>query len=46
MKKKEIKEKFEKLDRQIKNLEKEQENLSEVTQFILEAIKKYIDELI
>jgi hypothetical protein len=44
MKKKEIKEKFEKLDEQIKSLEKEQEDLYEVTQFILEAIGKNIDE--
>ena len=44
MKKKEIKEKFEKLDEQIKSLEKGQEDLYEVTQFILEAIKKYTDE--
>jgi hypothetical protein len=44
MKKKEIKEKFEKLDKQIKNLEKRHEDLYEVTQFILEAIKKYTDE--
>lgn len=44
MKKKEIKEKFEKLDEQIKSLKKEHEDLYEVTQFILEAIKKYTDE--
>ena len=44
MRKKEIKEKFEKLDKQIKSLEKEQENLYEITQFILEAIGKYTDE--
>jgi hypothetical protein len=44
MKKKEIKEKFEKLDEQIKSLEKGHEDLYEVTQFILEAIKKYTDE--
>ena len=44
MKKKEIKEKFEKLDEQIKSLEKGQEDLYEVTQFILKAIKKYTDE--
>jgi hypothetical protein len=44
MKKKEIKEKFEKLGEQIKSLEKGQEELSEVTQFILKAIKKYTDE--
>ena len=44
MKKKEIKEKFEKLDKQIKNLEKGHEDLYEVTQFILEAIRKYTDE--
>jgi hypothetical protein len=44
MKKKEIKEKFEKLGEQIKSLEKGQEDLYEVTQFILEAIKKYTDE--
>ena len=39
-----IKEQFEKLDEQIKSLEKGQEDLFEVTQFILEAIKKYTDE--
>lgn len=44
MKKTEIKEKFEKLDKQIKSLEKGQEDLYEVTQFILEAIGKYTDE--
>lgn len=44
MKNKEIKEKFEKLGEQIKSLEKGQEDLYEVTQFILEAIKKYTDE--
>ena len=44
MRNKEIKEKFEKLDEQIKSLEKGQEDLFEVTQFILEAIKKYTDE--
>ena len=44
MKKKEIKEKFEKLSEQIKSLEKGQEDLCEVTEFILEAIKKYTDE--
>jgi hypothetical protein len=44
MRKKEIKEKFEKLDKQIKSLEKGQEDLYEVTQFILEAIGKYTDE--
>lgn len=44
MKKKEIQEKFEKLDKQIKSLEKGQEDLYEVTQFILEAIRKYTDE--
>lgn len=44
MKKKEIKEKFEKLNEQIKSLEQGQEDLYEVTQFILEAIKKYTDE--
>lgn len=44
MKKKEIKEKFEKLDEQIKSLEKEQEDLYEIAQFILEAINKYTDE--
>lgn len=44
MKKKEIKEKFEKLSEQIKNLEKGQEDLYEVTRFILEAIRKYTDE--
>lgn len=44
MNKKEIKEKFEKLDKQIKSLEKGHEDLYEVTQFVLEAIKKYTDE--
>lgn len=44
MKKKENKEKFEKLDEQIKNLEKGHEDLYEGTQFILEAIKRYTDE--
>lgn len=44
MKNKEIKEKFEKLDEQIKSLEKGQEDLYEVTQFILKAIKTYTDE--
>ena len=44
MKKKEIQEKFEKLGEQIKSLEKGHEDLYEVTQFILEAIKKHIDE--
>jgi hypothetical protein len=44
MKKKEIKEKFEKLDEQIKSLERGQEDLCEVTQFILKAIRRYTDE--
>ena len=44
MKKKEINEKFEKLDEQIKNLQKGQEDFYEITQFILEAMKKYTDE--
>lgn len=44
MRKREIKEKFEKLNEQIKSLEKGQEDLYEVTQFTLEAIKKYTDE--
>ena len=44
MRNKEIQEKFEKLSEQIKSLEKGQEDLYEVTQFILEAIKKYPDE--
>lgn len=44
MNKKEIEKKFEKLDERIKNLEKGHEDLYEVTQFILEAIKKYTDE--
>ena len=43
MRKKEIKEKFEKLDEQIKSLEKEQESLYEITQFIFEVIGKYTD---
>ena len=44
MKKKEIKEKFEILDQQIKSLVKRYEDLYEVTQFILEAIGKNSDE--
>jgi hypothetical protein len=44
MRNKEMKEKFEKLNEQIKSLEKGQEDLYEVTQFILEAIGKYTDE--
>lgn len=44
MRKKEIKGNFEKLSEQIKNLEKGQEDLYEITQFILGAISKYIDE--
>ena len=44
MNKKEIEKKFEKLDEQIKSLEKGHEDLYEVTQFILEVIKKYTDE--
>ena len=44
MKKKEIKEKFEKLDEQIKSLKKGQEDLVEIAQFILAAIRKYTDE--
>lgn len=44
MRKKEIKEKFEKLDKQIKNLEKEQKDLYEVTQLILETIGRKADE--
>lgn len=44
MRNKEIKEKFEKLDRQLESLERGQKDLYEVTQFILEAIKKYTDE--
>ena len=43
MRKKEIKEKFEKLDKRIESLEKGHEDLYEATQFILEAIKKYTD---
>lgn len=44
MKKKEINEKFKKLDEQIKSLQEEQKDLYEVTQFILEAMKKDTDE--
>lgn len=44
MRKKEIKEKFEKLDEQIKSLEKGQEDLCEALQFILKVIKQYTDE--
>ena len=44
MKKKEIEQKFKKLDEQIKSLQEGQEDLYEVTQFILAAMKKYTDE--
>lgn len=44
MRNKEIEEKFEKLDEQIQSLKRGQEDLFEVTQFILEAIRKYTDE--
>ena len=44
MRNKEIKEKFEKLDEQIKSLEKGQEDLYEITHFILAAMRKYTDE--
>lgn len=44
MKKKEIKEKFEILDEQIKSLARGHEDLYEVTQFIFEVIGKDIDE--
>ena len=44
MKQKEIKEKFEKLNEQIKSLEKGQEDLYEGARFILTAIRKYTDE--
>lgn len=44
MRKKEIEKKFEKLNEQIKSLERGHEDLYEVTQFILEAINKYTDE--
>ena len=44
MRNKEIKEKFEKLGKQIESLERGQRDLYEVTQFILEAIRKYTDE--
>ena len=44
MRNKEIKEKFEKLDEQIESLKRGQEDLFEVTQFILAAIRKYTDE--
>ena len=44
MKKKEIKEKFEKLDEQIKSLERGQEDLCEVNRFILTAMRRYTDE--
>lgn len=44
MRKKEIKEKFEKLGEQIKNLENGQEDLYKTIRFILEAIRKYTDE--
>lgn len=44
MRKKEIKEKFEKLGEQIKSLENGQEDLYKTIRFILEAIRKYTDE--
>jgi hypothetical protein len=44
MRKKEIKEKFEILNEQIKSLAKRHEDLYKVTQFILKAIGKYTDE--
>ena len=44
MKNKEIEEKFEILNEQIKSLKKGQEDLYEITRFILEAIGKNIDE--
>ena len=44
MKTKEINEKFKKLDEQINSLQKGHEDLYEVTQFILETMKKYTDE--
>ena len=44
MKKKEIDKKFEELEEQIKSLKKGQEDLYEVTQFILAAMGKYTDE--
>ena len=44
MKTKEINEKFKKLDEQIKSLQEGQADLYEVTQFILENMKKYTDE--
>jgi hypothetical protein len=44
MRKKEIEKKFEKLNEQIQSLERGQKDLFEVTQFILEAIRKYTDE--
>lgn len=44
MKPKEINKKFEELEEQIKSLKKGQEDLYEVTQFILAAMKKYTDE--
>lgn len=44
MKKKEIKEKFEKVGEKIKSLEEGQEDLYEITQFVLETIRKYSDE--
>ena len=44
MKKKEINEKFKKLDEQIKSLEKGQEDLYEICQLTLATIKKYTDE--
>ena len=44
MRKKEIKEKFEKFEQDIKSLTKSQEDLYEITRFILDAMKKYTDE--
>ena len=44
MKKKEIEQKFKQLNEQIKSIEQGQEDLYEVTQFILAAMRKYTDE--
>ena len=44
MKKKEIEQKFKKLDEQIKSLEQGQEDLYEICQLTLATIKKYTDE--
>ena len=44
MKKKEIEQKFKKLDEQIKSLQKGQEDLYDSIEFLLSVVKKYSDE--